>query len=207
MKKLMFAAVAALTLGFATTAKAENDTWKWSPIGLGIVAPAQIPFTDSHVHGLRLGGLFALNEDVLGLDCGLANVAGGVEYALQLGAVNIVKGDFGGIQLGVVNYDAALTSGFQCGLSNWTSFNFYGLQLGGENVAQRYLGGFAIGAINYSDTVEGAQIGAINLANDVTGCQIGVINACDNINGIQIGAINLITTSPVPVLPLVNVWF
>ena len=75
------------------------------------------------------------------------------------------------------------------------------------DVEQRQLVGLAFGGVNYADSVAGGQFGCINLANEVTGCQIGVINACDNITGIQIGAINLITTSPVPVLPIVNVWF
>ena len=207
MKKLMFAAVAALTLGFATTAKAESDTWKWSPIGLGIVAPAQIPFTDVHVYGLRLGGILGWSENVMGLDCGLANVADGVEYALQAGVFNVVKGDFGGVQFGGINYNGAIAGGLQVGLGNWTALNFYGVQVGAVNVEQRLLEGLAIGGINWADTVEGGQVGVINLANEVEGCQIGVINACDEMHGIQIGAINLITTSCVPALPIVNVWF
>ena len=207
MKKLMFAAVAALTLGFATTAKAESDTWKWSPIGLGIVAPAQIPFTDSHVYGLRLGGILGWSENMMGLDCGLANVADGVEYALQAGVFNVVKGDFGGVQFGGINYNGAITDGLQIGVGNWTSLNFTGVQFAAVNVEQRQLVGLAFGGVNYADSVAGGQFGCINLANEVTGCQIGVINACDEMHGIQIGAINLITTSPVPVLPIVNVWF
>lgn len=192
MKKLMIALVAALTLGFATETKAENSTWRWSPLGIGLFAPVQLPFTDSHVYGLRFGGLLGWNENVAGLDCGL---------------VNVVKGDFGGIQVGGVNYNAAIAGGIQAGVISWTELNYYGLQAAVANVNQRQQIGLSVGAMNWADSVIVGQIGVFNFANEVTGFQIGLINATEDMSGIQIGAINMITSSPVPVLPFVNVQF
>lgn len=192
MKKLMIALVAAFTLGLATETKAENSTWRWSPIGVGLFAPVQLPFTDSHVYGVRLGGLLGWNENVVGIDCGLANV---------------VKGDFGGIQLGAVNYDAAIAGGIQAGVLSWTELDFYGVQFAGANVDQRRQLGFAVGAINWADSVIGGQIGAFNFANEVTGFQLGLINATEDMSGVQIGLINMITSSYLPVFPFVNVLF
>ena len=207
MKKLMIVAVAALTLGAVLESKAENENWKYSPIGLGIAAPVQIPFTDSHVYGIRLGGIFGWNADVYGIDCGFAQYASGNEGAPQVGAINVVGGDFDGLQVGAVNVVGAEVAGVQVGVLNWAELNAVGLQVALANTVARETTGIAIGGVQFSDSVEGGQIGIVNLSNYVYGFQFGVINACDDIGGVQIGCINLITTGLVPVLPFVNASF
>ena len=71
MKKLILAFGVAASL-FAFQAKGvDNDNLEFSPLGLGIAAPIQLPFMNSDVYGLRLGGLFAVEREVIGLDIGL----------------------------------------------------------------------------------------------------------------------------------------
>ena len=81
MKKLsMFAAAAAIALVWNTSAIADEEesrSWAWSPLGIGIAAPLQLPFMSSDIWGIRLGGAFAYNEDMFGLDCGLVEISAG----------------------------------------------------------------------------------------------------------------------------------
>ncbi len=200
MKKLMIAAFAAL---------AAFGAMAWSPIGIGIVAPVQFPYTSSDVYGIRFGGLFGLNENVYGIDLGLAEVATGNEGGIQGGLFNVVWGDAMCIQgAGAINYNAASFGGLQvAGLCNWNGLTTYGLQCSTVNANQTELYGFSFGALNYSASLSGAQFGAINMADSVTGLQIGLINVCDKMKGIQIGGINMITTSPLPVMVFANAWF
>ena len=61
--------------GLANAAERTDErSWKWSPLGIGLAAPVQLPFIESDVHGLRMGGLFGYNHDVYGLDVGVAEV-------------------------------------------------------------------------------------------------------------------------------------
>lgn len=75
MKKLMV--IAALTAGLVVSAQAEERAWAWSPLGMGIAAPVQLPFIQSDVYGIRIGGLFGYNADVYGLDAGVAEICSG----------------------------------------------------------------------------------------------------------------------------------
>lgn len=207
MKKLAII-VCALTLGWSVETRAEEDGWVWSPIGLGIVAPAQIPWMSSHVYGLRLGGLFGYNQDVYGLDIGLGgSYAAGNEAGFETGLFNVVKGDFAGLQIGGLNYDASIFAGAEFGLVNWNGLAAYGFQLGLGNVDQRTFDGIGFGGVNYTDSLTGAQFGGVNLANKVTGIQVGVVNACDEMCGFQIGLINVITTSKLPIMVIANAQF
>jgi len=199
MKKLMIAAVAALAI---------NSALAWSPIGIGIAAPAQLPLMSDNVYGLRLGGLFGYNEEVIGVDLGLAEVTTGNAYALQVGAVNVVHGEAAGLQVGAISYNEHTFAGVQVSpLGSWNGLDAYGLQFALVNADQTAFGGFAFGGINYAAKMTGAQFGVLNFADSMTGLQIGGINVCDKAEGIQIGLINMITTSPLPVMVVANVWF
>ena len=78
MKSTKAMAVAlAIGFGFNGLANAEERAWAWSPLGIGIAAPVQLPFIDSDVYGIRIGGLFGYNRDVYGIDAGVAEICSG----------------------------------------------------------------------------------------------------------------------------------
>ena len=89
MKSTKAMAIAlAVGLGFNGLANAEERAWAWSPLGIGIAAPVQLPFIDSDVYGLRIGGLFGYNHDVYGIDAGVAEICSGNFAGLQVSALS-----------------------------------------------------------------------------------------------------------------------
>lgn len=59
---------------------------------------------------------------------------------------------------------------------------------------------------NYVKThFKGLQIGFINITNYGTGFQIGFLNYAKHLKGFQLGVFNIITSSPVPFFPILNV--
>ena len=199
MKKIIMSAVAALAVGSAMA---------WSPIGIGIVAPAQFPYMTSDVYGLRLNCIFGCSENVYGLDVGLAGTATGNEYGMQCGLFDVVYGDAAGLQIAGLSYNGGEFAGLQISaLANWNELSTYGVQMSLVNADQTEFRGLAFGGLDYADSVVGAQIGGINLAESVNGLQLGFVNVCDKMKGIQLGLVNMITTSKLPVMVVANVWF
>lgn len=208
MKKLiMTMSIALAVAGICSNAKADDRAWSWSPLGVGIAAPVQLPFMNSDIYGIRLGGLFGANADVYGLDCGLfektdgmlAGIQGaaftwtrGRVYGIQLGALaNCVFEDEVALQAGLVNADFGETSGGAVfGLVNY-AISYYGLQVGGLNWNNSTSAGlqFAIGNSDQED-FDGAAFAGVNFARRVRGAQVGVLNFADDVTGVQIGVIN-----------------
>ena len=96
MKRLsMIAAVAAVMVWSASAIADEEESraWAWSPLGIGIAAPLQLPFMSSDIWGLRLGGAFAYNADMFGVDCGLVEISTGSVAGLQGAAFTWTMGD------------------------------------------------------------------------------------------------------------------
>lgn len=235
MKKTFFAAaIAAGVIGFA---RAEDRSWAWSPIGLGIAAPLQVPFTDSDVYGLRFGGFFGYNADVFGLDVDVvaleterfAGVQGSAfswtsdcAYGVQAAFLaNVVDGDVFGLQTASVNVDWGDVWGLQLGVVDYCN-SFHGIQFGGlnwnnttshgwqtavANADQEEFTGFSAGAINYSLRLVGCQVGLVNFADSMTGVQIGVVNAVQRARGVQIGFINMICEGQLPIMVVANASF
>lgn len=197
MKKLMMVAV----IGFAAFAATAEDSgvdraWNWSPIGVGIAAPIQLPFTDTDIYGLRFGGFFSRNNDVYGID-------GGV--------VGMNNGEFAGVQANVFNWSSKDVYGIQAGpLANIVHGHFEGIQLGTFNIVYSETTlGLQIGALlNYNVSFAGVQVSALNwettkfsglsvglLANvvkeDAAGFAIAPINCMNRFVGFELGAINL----------------
>lgn len=54
--------------------------------------------------GLRLDLFYGKNENVTGLDLGVANQTTGKQTGVQLGFANIVDGDMSGVQFGYFGY-------------------------------------------------------------------------------------------------------
>ena len=199
MKKIIMSAVAALAVGSAMA---------WSPIGFGIVTPAQFPYMSDDVYGLRLNCIFGYHENVEGIDIGLAGAATGFERGFQCGLIDVVYGDAAGFQLAGLSYNGGEFSGLQISsLCNWNELSTYGVQMSLVNADQTEFRGLAFGGLDYADSVVGAQIGGINLAESVNGLQLGFVNVCDKMKGIQLGLVNMITTSKLPVMVVANVWF
>lgn len=235
MKNTLFAvALAAGVVGFA---KAEDRAWAWSPLGVGIAAPLQLPFVDSDVYGLRLGGFFGWNAAMYGLDCDVAALEtasfAGVQcsafswtgenaYGIQAApAANVVDGDVYGVQLASVNVNWGDVWGLQLGVVDYCN-SFHGVQFGGinwnntpshgwqaavANANQEDFAGFMVGAVNYSLRMVGCQVGIVNVGDVGTGCQIGVVNAVQRMRGLQIGAVNLICEGPLPIMVIANASF
>jgi len=203
MKKLML--VAALVVAFVIPGSVRAD-WEWSPFGIGLAAPVQLPYTTTDIYGLRLTGFYGMNNDVYGVSWGLANAAGGDTLALEVGGVNAAFDTAAGVQLAVVNY-ANSFMGLQIGGINWVNADTYGVQLGFFNCDQGPVVGFDVGAINYASRFDGLQVGFLNFAYEANGLQIGAINACDTIHGVQIGFINLVCDGPLPIMVIANASF
>ena len=235
MKKTLFAV--ALAAGMVGFAKAEDRAWAWSPLGIGIAAPVQLPLVDSDVYGLRFGGLFGWNADVFGMDADVVALETGSMAGLQASAfswtsdsvygiqgaflANVVDGNAFGLQAAFANVDWCEVWGLQLGAIdycnsfhglqaaalNWNNTPSHGWQAGVANANQEEFTGLSVGAINYSLRLEGIQLGAINMADSMTGAQIGIINAVQRARGVQIGFVNMICEAPLPIMIIANASF
>ena len=215
MKKLILAFGVAASL-FAFQAKGvDNDNLEFSPLGLGIAAPIQLPFMNSDVYGLRLGGLFAVEREVIGLDIGLVERTKLDFTGLQASAFSITGRDAGcsgravaeGLNLfaGLCNLTSGSHIGGIFGLCNIVYGDVTGLEVGVVNYDSSILG-MQIGAVNWNSFASaGAQVGVYNknvgkftglnlggisFAEEIVGAQIGFINCVDNCTGLQLGVIN-----------------
>ncbi|MDT8340377.1 MAG: hypothetical protein RQ751_02605 [Longimicrobiales bacterium] len=152
-----------------------------NPIQLSLFPPIQIVPEDEAVSGFRLG-VYARNAEMSGLDLGLVLHSTGNASALQIGAVNVVDGDFLGVQAG------------------------WGAGLALANVTRGEVRGVQLALYNGAGTAEGFQLGLVNNTQTVMrGFQLSLVNIADDMNGLQVGLVNIIRSKEnFPVLPLVN---
>ena len=166
MKKSLLA-LSLLSL-FAVSSKADERSWNWSPLGIGIAAPVQLPWTETDVYGLRFGGLFGWNRNVYGLDLGLAEICS-----------NESVGNFAGVQASAMSWTEGNAYGLQvAGLANVVKGGTWALQAAFANAVWEDCRGLQLGAINYTVGLKGCQIGLVNW-NDLAsyGLDIGLVNA------------------------------
>ena len=213
MKSTKAMAVAlAVALGLNGLANAAERTdersWKWSPLGIGLAAPVQLPFIESDVYGLRVGGLFGYNHDVYGLDVGVAEVcsrdfaglqasafswASGDTYGAQLGALaNVVLGNSIALQTGFANANWGDAAGLQLGLVNYDC-TYRGVQFGGIiNWTDLASYGLEMGLVNANqDEYFGWAFGAlVNYSSKFKGFGCGLVNVAYEVNGFQLGLVN-----------------
>ena len=209
MKKSTMMMAVALAIGLGVSAKAEERAWAWSPLGIGIAAPIQLPFVDSDVYGLRLGGLFGYNRDVYGIDVGVAEICSGGFRGLQVAAMswterddvygvqasalaNVVNASTVALQLAPVNVVWEDAAGIQLGAVNFTT-DFRGVQLGGIinwNDLASY--GLQLGLVNANQQeFYGWNFGAIvNYADSFNGFACGLVNVAYDVTGCQLGLVN-----------------
>lgn len=211
MKKLMSVAFLALTAFAAVADEGRVErSWKWSPLGVGIAAPIQLPFTDTDIYGLRFGGLLGVNRHVYGIDAGLVEVSGGEFCGIQASVFSWTTSDAGGIQVGALanvvqrSFCGLQVSPFNlvfaeptCGVQVGGLFNynvaFEGVQFGGllnwetSNFAGWQVGGLA--NIVKEDGV-GFSVGGLNLMNRYVGFELGCVNLAEECVGLQLGLFN-----------------
>ena len=210
MKKSVAAMMIGLAvgLGLSNVSKADERAWRWSPLGIGLAAPIQLPFMSSDVYGLRIGGFLGYNHDVYGLDCGVCGICGGGfrgiqldafswtegdVYGVQVGAIaNVVAGRQISLQVGAVNVVWGDAAGVQLGLVNYDA-DFAGVQFGGIlnwNNATSY--GFEVGLVNANqEEYFGCAIGAlVNYSDSFKGFGCGLVNVAYDVTGCQLGLVN-----------------
>lgn len=207
MKKSLIVAAFAAVCCYSNEANAAVERpWAWSPIGLGLCAPVQIPFTTSDVYGFRFGGLYGNHVDVYGLDVGLVECQENF-VGCQVAAVGWASGTVTGLQVALASVDMAAFTGFQIAALNWDNADSVGVQFAVANANQSDFTGWAAGALNASLNFTGFQLGVFNLADDLTGFQLGVVNATQRLNGLQIGLLNLVCESKLPIMVIANAGF
>lgn len=181
---------------------------EWTPVQLALVHPVQVFPEKTDVQGLRINIIYGLNENVSGLDIGIANQVidkfkGAQVGAFPFGGVNITK-ELSGLQL----------AGFFGGV-NVTTGKTVGIQVSGAAAGINYAGdvigaqisGLLLG-VNIAKNVKGFQACVIyNQADSMQGLQVGLVNHCKQMKGIQIGLVNVIEEGKIPFLPIVNAQF
>ena len=198
----------AVGLGFISESRADERSWAWSPLGIGLAAPIQLPFVESDVYGLRLGGFFGYNHDVCGLDAGVAEMTAGdfagiqasamswtrgSVYGIQCAALaNVVMGNAIELQVAPLNVNWGDTIGLQAGVVNYDS-NFKGIEVGALvnwNTTMFY--GLELGAINANQNeIAGCAIaGLVNYSEKFSGFALSPVNVSYEVEGCQIGVVN-----------------
>lgn len=226
MKKSMVAALIGLAVGLGSVSNSQAEenarSWNWSPLGIGIAAPLQLPFMDSDIYGMRMGGLFAFNNDVYGLDVGLVGVSAGYVSGLQVAGYTWTEGDFNGMRLGAIaNVTLGSVYGIDVGLVNVAYGEVWGLQFGGINYASGFCGIQFAGSVNWNESLsagcqvapvnadqddfEGISIGLVNYANTFAGCAVGLVNVSNDVVGFQLGLFNACTRMHGMQIGLLNV--
>lgn len=171
MKKAWLFAVALLLGAFV---RAYDTT----PLQIGIWPPnMQVVTPEINVSGIKLNLPYGGNNNIVGLDLGIASTSDNTS-ALQANILfNMVEEQYKGLQVGLFNL---------CGDSA-------GLQIGLMTSTDK--------------TASGIQIGAVNSALEMNGIQIGLVNYTQFMVGVQIGFVNIITDSILPFFPIVNFCF
>ncbi|HOG50211.1 MAG TPA: hypothetical protein PKY10_06445 [Lentisphaeria bacterium] len=171
-KALVFAA---FVIVFAAASASAFDT---TPLQLAIW-PSRLQVVPEYidVSGIKLNLPFGRNENIVGLDAGIASSSSKTS-ALQVNLLNRVHDRYAGFQVGILN-QTGNSSGVQIGvLMNAT-----------DSVAK------------------GIQIGIINTSLEMSGLQVGFINYTEFMTGFQVGLINIIRESIIPFFPIVNFCF
>jgi hypothetical protein len=137
------------TAGAAPLASSESETVR--PLQLALVAPAQLVPADESIHGLRLNLIYGSNNNVIGVDIGIAHETKGDFAGVGFGLVSFVRGEARGLQFNGIYTDAA-----------------------------KSMTGLQVGLFNHCASMHGLQIGLANFADDMAGIQIGLWNEIRN---------------------------
>lgn len=172
MKKSLLMAI---VLAVAAISASAYDT---TPFQIGIwPSNFQIVPEEINVSGLKINLPFGGNQNITGVDLGLAS-SSSFTSALQINVLcNRVHEDMSGWQIGLINQDG----------------NANGLIIGALNITD--------------DLTRGIQVGIVNSSLETRGVQIGLVNYTEVMTGFQIGIVNIITESVIPFFPIINFCF
>lgn len=158
-RALLLTVVCFLVLSTASMGFAQS-----SPVGVSLFNPVQFPDQSRSISALRLNFIYAVNQDLSGLDFGL------------LLPINVLNGDLNGVQLGLYNGVDGNGSGIQWSTFNHSGESFSGWQMGAVNFSSGHTTGLQTGIMNSSDSMGGLQLGLINHTKDLYGVQVGLAN-------------------------------
>lgn len=181
MRSKVFSAIAAVCMAGATGVAGAEETVDEYPFGLALlpVRYLEAPSPDSGVWLLRLNLLAGCNRTMTGLDVGsVCNWTTGDGTSLAFAGIsNVCGGDGAGLQVSCLNF------------------------------AERAYAGAQLGAGNMTWGIRGIQLGVVNATSEGYGLQVGVVNLAESFSGLQLGLLNMNLASPLPMMPIVNVWF
>jgi hypothetical protein len=120
------------------------------PLQLALVPPMQLVPEEQSIQGFRLN-IYGRNENMSGVDIGLAHETTGDFKGVEFGILNFVHGDGRGLQFG-------------------------GIYSG----ADKSMSGLQVGMVNRTTSMNGVQIGLANFADNMTGFQFGLWNEIKN---------------------------
>jgi hypothetical protein len=149
MKKIILAVVVCL---FLISISITNVRASESFLGVALFSPLQYPTPEDSIKGIRVNAIYAVNQDLTGIDFGLF-----IPF-------NFVRGDLKGIQFGAIyNCVEGQSEGIQWGLVNTTKGDLTGAQLGFVNFVDGKATGLQWGFYNQAGSLEGIQLGLINI--------------------------------------------
>lgn len=143
---ILFAGASYADKGRASSTAVASGGEAVRPIQLALVPQIQLVPEDESIQGVRLN-IYGRNQNVSGVDIGLAHETKGNFKGVGIGLINIVHGEGRGLQFGGIYSEAA------------------------ERMA-----GLQVGIVNRSKNMNGIQIGLANFADDMTGFQFGLWN-------------------------------
>ena len=142
MKLLRSLILSAALMGIALPVLAGDK-----PVNLSLFTPVSIAKETDSVSAFRFNLIYGKNTSVQVVDLGLVNhTTTGLSKGLGWGFVNLADADFTGIQLGAANVVGGNFEGFEWGFVNHAQ-HAQGLQLGFINYAQT-LHGIQVGLVN-----------------------------------------------------------
>lgn len=181
MRSRVVSAIAAACMACVTGAADAEETVDEYPFGLALlpVRYLEAPSPDSGVWLFRLNLLAGRNRTMTGLDVG--------------SVCNWTTGDGAGLAF--------------AGICNVCGGEGAGLQVACLNSTERAHAGLQLGAGNMTWGIRGVQLGVVNATSEGYGLQVGVVNLAESFSGLQLGLMNMNLASPLPMMPVLNVWF
>ena len=182
---------AALAIALLCSAVACAPNSGWTPIQAGFFNPGQIFTEETDVQGLRLSLPYTHNEELYGLDVGIARTAESLT----------------GVQTNFLFNGAQDASAFQAAICMNSSIKAKGLQLSVLNLVEQSFTGLQLaGLVNTAGAAKGAQIAGIhNRSESIVGIQISsLVNETNDLKGLQIGALNFNENGLLPFFPVFN---
>ena len=179
IKKLAMLLVAMSAVFSLVADETESESTFYTSMGILPVRYLELPGPDVNVRIMRLNLLAGCHKSMYGLDVGsLGNwTTGGSGGILLAGGYNVCQKKCYGIQLSCVNF---------------TEDAHYGMQLG---------------VVDMTWGIRGIQLGLVNVTSEGAGMQIGLYNVAEDFSGFQLGLINMNISSPLMMMPILNVWF